>query len=103
MFKNNFEEEVNSSAIHNRETCHHWIDYEIYDALPEDLKNKYISQFPLPQVALNKLPEDKEYALSILCKANHKDKPYQNIVNCKECYKKTLKSFQKKLKKKIYV
>ena len=32
LFQNYFEQTILEKLLENRETCHHWINYKIYDA-----------------------------------------------------------------------
>lgn len=71
-----------------RETCPHWIDYEILDALPENLKQKYINQFFPPHFVM--VPHGDKYVPKLQCLANHHDCMHKNIVDCTEHYPKTM-------------
>jgi hypothetical protein len=86
------------SSIDFRERCHHWIDYEIYDSLDDELKKRYIEQFPLPK--LNFVMEKEFYTPKIMCKANHMDSYEKNYCDCSDKYNKTLKRLKKILRKK---
>lgn len=81
------------NAIKKRETCHHWIDFEIYDALPDNLKQKYIEQFQVPRVIY--FPFGTQSKWKMECKANHLDDLRRFTIDCTKCYKKTIKSIIK--------
>jgi hypothetical protein len=78
--------------LKNRETCRHWIDYEIYDYLTDELKEKYLGQFEVPQFAV--IPSEKKY--TVCCKANKYDSLGLYRCDCTKKYPKTLKQFKKK-------
>jgi hypothetical protein len=82
-----FIEDYKYRMIELRETCHHWIDYEILDALQEELKQKYIDQFEIPTLIYRS--EEKKF--SIECKSNHLDAMCYMRCDCSEYYPKTLK------------
>lgn len=86
------------TSIDFRERCHHWIDYEIYDSLDDELKQRYIDQFPLPN--LHFVMENEFYTPKMMCKANHLDTPEKNFCDCSDKYKKTLKKLKQCLNKK---
>jgi hypothetical protein len=90
-------------ALSNRETCHHWIDYEIYDCLSSGLKSKYIEQFDMPRIVHAKSKDEEKFKLKILCRANNKDKSLIMICDCSKKYKKTLKQLVKSFKIEPYV
>ncbi len=81
--------EFHEIALKNRETCHHWIDYEIYDALDERLKQKYIES--VGEIELYFRPEyllEKAH-IGVRCRANNKDEYHISTCDCSENYKKT--------------
>jgi|ERR1700754_8067 len=86
-------EAVKMNALENRETCHHWIDFEIYDSLSEDLQKKYLEQFDLPSFILRF--EDKK--MRVNCRTNHLDSPSQYSCDCSEKYPKTLKFIKEEI------
>jgi hypothetical protein len=94
-FPNFFKESCRYEALENRETCRHWIDYEIYDSLNEELKERYLNQFPIPMFISCKKSDEKKFSWRVHCKANHKDMQHQCIVDCCEFYPKTIKHMKK--------
>ncbi len=90
--------ELFKSSIDLKERCHHWIDYDIYDSLDDELKLKYIDQFPLPKI--NFVMEKELYTPKIICKANHLDSPEKYYCDCSDKYNKTLHNLKKHLTKK---
>ena len=92
-------ERTKVSVIDHRETCHHFINYEIYDSLNEELKEKYIDQFKPFELVM--CPSDsEEVKLKIICFANHHDCMSKFRVDCSESYKETLNSLRSDLKEK---
>lgn len=85
---NYLQDSFRDEIIENRETCSHFIDYEIYDSLTDRLKEKYVKQFPVPQFIY--YHNDKK--LGVRCQDNHNDLPQFNSCDCTEFYKKTLKN-----------
>jgi len=84
--------------IENRETCKHFINYEIYDALPQSLKDTYIEQFPCPDFCFNPAFTKS----SVLCRANHKDNPSVCTCDCTEHYALTLEKFSKRFTERAF-
>lgn len=83
-------------AFRHRETCPHWINYEILDALPEPLKQKYINQFSPAQFVM--ALENGKYVPKLRCLASHHDCMHKNIVDCSEHYPKTMEEMNKDFK-----
>lgn len=82
------------NALINRETCPHWIDFEIYDSLDDRLKKVYLEQFKFPEFSY--MPNAKENVkFAMRCRANHNDLPSKNYCDCSEHYKKTIELFSR--------
>lgn len=82
-------------ATHNRETCEHFIDYEILDALPtEELKEKYILQLINFEVIIRPQTDSKEASIHIYCF----EKLLHNKKDCSACYEKTLQDLKEEFK-----
>lgn len=86
-------EQVKSKALEKRETCHHWINFEIYDYLSKDLKQKYLDQFDLP----NFIYDFNERKMSGMCRANHLDSPSECRCDCSDKYPATLKFIKEEI------
>ena|ERR1700754_302684 len=84
---------VKMKALEARETCHHWINFEIYDSLSEDLQLKYLEQFDLPSFILR----FGEIQLVVSCRANHLDSPSACRCDCSEKYPQTLKFIREEI------
>jgi hypothetical protein len=78
-------------ALINGETCNHWIDYEIYDILPYNLKIKYLDQFPKPIIIFKPNDENK---IEVRCLANHKDNPAMCRCDCSASYTETIREMK---------
>ncbi len=78
-------------ATHNRETCEHFIDYEILDSLPTDeLKEKYMLQLINFEVIIRPQTDSKEATIQICCF----EKLRHNKKDCSACYEKTIKDLR---------
>ncbi len=82
-----FQKDIKRKAIEKREACHHWINFEIFDFLPENLQEKYLEHFEFPFIIYGF--DDK--SLKVLCRANHFDKPNECRCDCSEKYSETIK------------
>ena len=91
MNPNFMEESFKKIVLENRETCHHWIDYEIYDALNAELQKKYVDQFDFPNLFVG-LTESRED--HVWCKANHKDRYEFCMKDCSSNYSKSLENIR---------
>jgi len=78
------------TTIEFREGCRHWIDYEIYDALDEALKQKYIDRLSIPSVIYNPV-ENECY---VRCRPNSSDWIGSCICDCSKSYPKTLEKYK---------
>jgi len=75
---------INEKSIEFRETCHHNINYDIYDSLRYGLQIKYVNQFH-PMIVVF-----KDGKVSLRCKANHLDNISDCWCDCSENYPKTI-------------
>jgi ferredoxin len=81
------------------ETCRHWLDFDIYDYLPPELKDRYFNQCNLPEVIYRAIddswcvrckPCDLDLAISCThtfpkiaetIKKNHEDEIQRNYID----------------------
>ena len=85
-----FVEKFIHECIENRETCPHWIDYQVYDSVPEEVKKIYIDQFDQPRFYMVRSPGKDDFKNRIICRANHKDDICKVTCDCTSHYEKTL-------------
>lgn len=79
-------------AISFKETCHHWIDYQIFEALPFELRKRYVDQFDIPVVTKARFSNEEDLKVVVRCRANYKD-PLNyglNACGCENNYKQTI-------------
>lgn len=93
MFNHSFK----NLAMKNRETCHHWIDYEIYESLSDALKEKYLNSFNEHKICWTPPCLDKSSKINVKCKSNDKDRISEYFHECTECYTKTCDQLLKHL------
>lgn len=78
-------------AVKNRETCEHFIDYEVFDALPTDeLKKKYMLQLINFELIIRPPTDEKELLIEILCFKKIDGKRQ----SCGCCYEKTIQDLK---------
>jgi hypothetical protein len=78
---------LSRDMVSYRETCPHWIDYEILDALPDHLKERYIDRFKLPEICISppnvtvkiKCPGESGYGFDRHDCSNHYPKSCEKI------------------------
>jgi len=87
-------QKIKQIFLENRETCHHWINFEIYDALNDSLKEIYVDQFTIPRLSWWQNGEKIE----VICKANHLDNLNLAVCKCTEQYPKSGEEIKKILK-----
>ncbi len=90
FMKDTFVELAKLRALKNKETCPHWIDYEIYESLPEGLAEKYLEQFDFPTICISKGSGESSFSTKILCKPRDRDPPQVCSIDCSACYPVTL-------------
>lgn len=96
LIKNYLEEATKHLMIEFGETCPHWIDYEIYYNLREDLREKYSNQFSGLEIIYMPAYENQKPKVEIRCRANNF---YQPHCDCSKHYPKTIKCILKQIKK----
>lgn len=102
IFANSFNLLITQTALENKETCHHWIDYEIYQKLTKLLKIKYIKQFETPQLLYQPPFADQPETINIRCRCNHLDSyNNNNMTLCTEFYPKTIEQLKERFKNRI--
>lgn len=95
FMKDTFVELAKLRALKNKETCPHWIDYEIYEYLPEGLAEKYLEQFDFPTICLSKGHGQEDFSRKALCKAKDRDPKGTVTIDCSCCYPRTLENLFK--------
>lgn len=92
MFRNALLNYFKRQAILNKETCHHWIDFEIYEELSEYGKKKYLDNLEVPFIGWE---INNPIKFTIMCRANKKDDLCCGTCDCTKKYKKTIKDLKK--------
>jgi hypothetical protein len=72
--------------LEQRETCEHFINYEIYDLLTKRLQKIYLEKFDTPEVIYGA----HDNKLFMKCRGK-----YYHTYDCSECYKKTIEELKK--------
>jgi len=89
VFYDTFKEYFRDLTISFNEACPHWIDYDIYELLPDNLRKDYVNQFKIPSVIFR--PFDKK--VMVECKMNPKEFPYKIKSECSRFYPNSTKLF----------
>lgn len=89
MIEEWLEEMLTDKMLRNRETCEHWVDYEIYDALPDHLKERYVSKLKFPSIYVTCNSSKNDCKVLIECKVDPLKNGGKLRCDCAANYPKT--------------